>query len=87
MEPLTALKRYFGYEAFRDHQQEIIETVLGGSDAFVLMPTGSGKSICYQIPAIVAKGVGVVISPLIATVSQPRVFGAAHKRWRKGERT
>ena len=66
MEPLTALKRYFGYEAFRDHQQEIIETVLGGSDAFVLMPTGSGKSICYQIPAIVAKGVGVVISPLIA---------------------
>ncbi len=66
MEPIAALKRYFGYEAFRDHQQEIIETVGGGNDAFVLMPTGSGKSICYQIPAIVAKGVGIVVSPLIA---------------------
>ena len=66
MEPLAALEKYFGYDAFRDHQQEIIETVLGGYDAFVLMPTGSGKSICYQVPAIVASGVGIVISPLIA---------------------
>jgi len=66
VEPLAALEKYFGYDAFRDHQQEIIETVLGGYDAFVLMPTGSGKSICYQVPAIVASGVGIVISPLIA---------------------
>jgi ATP-dependent DNA helicase RecQ len=66
VEPLAALEKYFGYDAFRDHQQEIIETVLAGRDAFVLMPTGSGKSICYQVPAIVADGVGIVISPLIA---------------------
>ncbi len=66
MTPLDALRRYFGYTAFREHQGDIIDTVLAGGDAFVLMPTGSGKSVCYQIPAIVGDGVGIVVSPLIA---------------------
>jgi ATP-dependent DNA helicase RecQ len=60
------LNRVFGYPAFRGQQQEIIEHVVGGGDALVLMPTGGGKSLCYQIPALVRPGVGVVISPLIA---------------------
>jgi len=64
--PQTILKTVFGYDAFRRHQQEIIESVIAGRDVFVLMPTGSGKSICYQIPAMILQGVGLVISPLIA---------------------
>jgi ATP-dependent DNA helicase RecQ len=60
------LHRTFGYSSFRGQQQEIIEHVCGGGDAVALMPTGSGKSLCYQIPALVRDGTGVVISPLIA---------------------
>ncbi|MCB5168254.1 DNA helicase RecQ [Streptomyces bambusae] len=63
---LQVLHRVFGYDAFRGEQQQIIEQVVSGGDALVLMPTGGGKSLCYQIPALVREGTGVVVSPLIA---------------------
>ena len=64
--PLDVLKRVFGYDAFRGPQEEVVEHVCAGGDALVLMPTGGGKSLCYQIPSLVRPGVGVVVSPLIA---------------------
>jgi len=60
------LQKTFGYSDFRHNQKDIIQELLGGGDAFVLMPTGGGKSLCYQIPAMVRDGVGVIVSPLIA---------------------
>jgi ATP-dependent DNA helicase RecQ len=62
----TALHTVFGYDRFRGQQHDIINQVINGGDALVLMPTGGGKSLCYQIPALVREGTGVVISPLIA---------------------
>ena len=64
--PQQLLHSLFGYEHFRGHQLDVIQHVIDGGDALVLMPTGGGKSICYQIPALLREGVGVVISPLIA---------------------
>src|SRR5579885_1958996 len=67
LEPLeSALKQYFGYTSFWEGQRQVIEQVLAGRDAFVLMPTGGGKSLTYQLPALLLPGLTVVISPLIA---------------------
>ena len=63
---LNILKTVFGYDGFRAPQGEIVEHVTGGGNALVLMPTGGGKSLCYQIPSLLRPGVGVVVSPLIA---------------------
>jgi ATP-dependent DNA helicase RecQ len=65
-EAQRVLETVFGYASFRSHQRDIIVTLLGGGDALALMPTGGGKSLCYQIPSLVRRGMGVVVSPLIA---------------------
>jgi len=64
--PLDILRTVFGYDGFVGPQEAIIETLLAGRDAVVLMPTGGGKSLCYQIPALIRPGTAVVVSPLIA---------------------
>src|SRR5258708_9389767 len=61
-----ALLEHFGFEKFKDTQEKIIEAVLAGQDVFVVMPTGGGKSLCYQLPALINDGLAIIVSPLIA---------------------
>jgi ATP-dependent DNA helicase RecQ len=66
MTPTEILKQYWGYEQFRPSQLEIITSVLAGKDTLTILPTGGGKSICFQVPALALNGLCIVISPLIA---------------------
>ena len=63
---LETLKTYFGYDTFREGQEKIVEAILANRDVLAIMPTGAGKSICYQIPALILPGITLVISPLIS---------------------
>jgi len=78
------LRSVFGFASFREGQAEIIETILAGRDVLAVMPTGSGKSLCYQLPALLRDGLTVVVSPLIALmrnqVAQLRDYGVRGRR-------
>ena len=66
MEPIDILKQYFGYDTFREGQRPLIDSVLKGRDVLGIMPTGAGKSMCFQVPALMMEGITLVISPLIS---------------------
>jgi ATP-dependent DNA helicase RecQ len=66
LSPREALEQFFGFTKFKGDQEQIVQSVLDGRDTFVIMPTGGGKSLCYQLPALMSEGTAIVVSPLIA---------------------
>ena len=66
MTALEILKEYWGYESFRPKQEEIVGTALEGRDVLAILPTGGGKSVCFQVPALMKDGIAIVVTPLIA---------------------
>ena len=79
MEAQEALEQFFGFREFREPQREVIADILSGRDVFVVMPTGGGKSLCYQLPALLLDGVTIVVSPLIALMKD-QVDGLQERR-------
>ena len=66
MSPLDILKEYWGYDAFRPKQEDIVRAALDGRDVLAILPTGGGKSVCFQVPALMREGIAIVVTPLIA---------------------
>jgi len=66
MNKMETLQHYFGHDSFREQQEEVIDAILNGQDLLMILPTGGGKSLCYQLPSLLMSGVTVVISPLLA---------------------
>ena len=75
MEQVRLLKQYFGHETYRDGQKPLINALLAGRDVLGVMPTGAGKSVCYQLPALMLPGTSLVVSPLISLMKE---IGRAH---------
>src|ERR1051325_2753361 len=73
-----ALQEHFGFDKFKDNQEIAIESLLAGKDTFVIMPTGGGKSLCYQLPAIISEGVAIIVSPLIALMKNQVDLGRSY---------
>ena len=68
----TSLNKYFGFDSFKGEQEKVIANLLEGNNTFVIMPTGGGKSLCYQLPALISNGTAIVVSPLIALMKKPK---------------